>query len=416
MNGEPPAPAPLDPAQARFARHREARKAGDDDAILAASREAAVAASRDALAQGRGFIREAYGKLPDDPTPAEVIDAEADALRKMSWTARAALLANGEAEAGGSSIRPLSDWIHAKDPDPVIWRHAGNERWPLASVGEPAILSAPGGSGKSYLTLSVAIAATRAHAAEESDADALGFGVKPGPVILAAYEDSPERLAGRVKRVTGDDSIPAHLHILADPDPLFYGDPDSHRGQALPGAAWGTLWQAAQALRPSLIVIDPASEALADISASEAGPVRTFLRSLARESAAIKAGVLIVAHDTKAARNEARAGGDPGAGAVAGSSAWFDRARGVAYMHTDPVFPAGRIVEVIKANHGRARWGVTLTPAYGGQFGDFRGWQHSGDIEPDDMAATLKPPKDDAKGKGAKRSSKGAAGFNEPPP
>ena len=51
------------------------------------------------------------------------------------------------------------------------------------------------------------------------------------------------------------------------------------------------------------------------------GPARTFLRLLSQEAATAGCGVLLVAHDTKSARNLAMAGQDPGAGAVAGSAA-----------------------------------------------------------------------------------------------
>ena len=84
-------------------------------------------------------------------------------------------------------------------------------------------------------------------------------------------------------------------------------------------------------------------------------------------------GVLVVAHDTKAARNEAKASGEPGAGAVAGSAQWFDAARGVLYLHADPHVADCRIVECIKANHGRRGWGARLREVTGkdGRFSGF---------------------------------------------
>ena len=77
----------------------------------------------------------------------------------------------------------------------------------------------------------------------------------------------------------------------------------------------------------SMVVIDPASAALDSVSMNESGPVRAFMGALAREAKAAGCGVLVVAHDTKAARNAARDGGDRGAGAVAGSATWFDAPR-----------------------------------------------------------------------------------------
>ena len=62
-----------------------------------------------------------------------------------------------------------------------------------------------------------------------------------------------------------------------------------------------------------LVVIDPVSAALADVSTIETGPVRSFLRALTAEATAASAGVLLVAHDTKAAHDATRRGDDAGA-------------------------------------------------------------------------------------------------------
>ena len=76
-----------------------------------------------------------------------------------------------------------------------------------------------------------------------------------------------------------------------------------------------------QPAHPSLVIVDPVSAALADADTSQTGPARTFLGLLSQEAATAGCGVLLVAHDTKSARNLAMAGQDPGAGAVAGSAA-----------------------------------------------------------------------------------------------
>ena len=102
------------------------------------------------------------------------------------------------------------------------------------------------------------------------------------------------------------------------------------------------LWRAVREVNARLVVIDPVSAALADVSTSETGPVRAFLRGLAREVAPNEAdnwagcGVLLVAHDTKSARDATRRGEDPGAGVVAGSAAWYDGSRGVLALMRDP--------------------------------------------------------------------------------
>ena len=110
------------------------------------------------------------------------------------------------------------------------------------------------------------------------------------------------------------------------------------------------------------MMIDPAAAAL-DGATNDSGPVRRFMDELRRKAETSGAGVLVVAHDTKSARNEAKAGGDPGAGAVAGSAAWFDACRGVLYLRPDPVDRDRWLLECTKANYGRTGWGALLIKA-----------------------------------------------------
>ena len=158
----------------------------------------------------------------------------------------------------------------------------------------------------------------------------------------------------------GPDPDPAQIPHWPDPGPLYHGF-DGGNGQD-PGADWPALWAAVRELAPSLVVIDPASSALADASMNEGGPVRAFMGALAREADAAGCGVLVVAHSTKADR----ATDEPGPGAVAGSATWFDAARGLLYLtwkaakHDDRDTERRRELRCIKANHGRSGWSVTL--------------------------------------------------------
>ena len=122
---------------------------------------------------------------------------------------------------------------------------------------------------------------------------------------------------------------------------------------------WERLWREIKATAPALVIVDPASAALADADTSQTGPARTFLR-LCSQEAATAGCVLLVAHDTKSARNLAMAGQDPGAGAVAGSAAWYDGARGVLTLVPDPTARGERLLVAIKANYGRTGWGAQL--------------------------------------------------------
>ena len=62
------------------------------------------------------------------------------------------------------------------------------------------------------------------------------------------------------------------------------------------------MWEEIKAARPSLVIVDPVSAALADADTSQTGPARTFLRNLSQEAETAGCGVLVVAHDTKDAK------------------------------------------------------------------------------------------------------------------
>ena len=111
-------------------------------------------------------------------------------------------------------------------------------------------------------------------------------------------------------------------------------------------------------MRPSLVIVDPVSAALADADTSQTGPARTFLRLLSQEAATADCGVLLVAHDTKSARNLAMAGQDPRS---RGRRRFRGHPRGVLTLVPDPAARDSRLLVVIKANYGRTGWGAQLT-------------------------------------------------------
>ena len=123
---------------------------------------------------------------------------------------------------------------------------------------------------------------------------------------------------------------------------------------------WPDLWDYVGEVGARLLVIDPASAALADADVSQTGPVRQFLRALTRKAEQAGCGVLIVAHSTKSARAAVQAGEDPGAGAVAGSAAWYDGARGVLTLEPHKDARNLRVLSCVKANYGRTGWGCIL--------------------------------------------------------
>lgn len=342
----------------------------DPETAEALARETAELADelREAVHSPEPVRRIIVDPLRDAAFHASVAGSEAEAARILRDALRLPLPA-------------LADWRDVPIPAPILWRDPGpdpgGERLADAvlSAGEVGILAAEGGTGKSTVTLALALAAARAAQDGADYGAACGLRVRPGPTLVVGYEDSPTRQAHRLRWIaerTGAPEIPPEVRTWADPAPLFLANREAPGG-ADPGPEWSRLWEAVRALSPSLVVVDPVSLALEGATVSEAGPVRAFLAALRREAEAGGFGVLAVAHSTKAARTEARATGDPGPGAVAGSAAWYDAARGVLTLTRDPQDPERRILEAAKANHGRSGWGAALAPreTVGGRFAGF---------------------------------------------
>ena len=306
--------------------------------------------------------------------------------------------------AGGPLLVDATDYANMDQPAPVLWRDPGHlfadddRTDAVLSVGEVAILSSAGGLGKSTITLNIA---HNAVSTEGTYGTACGLRVAAGPVVMVSYEDSPVRIAHRLAWY--DHDRPG-IHLWSDPAPLWMADAD-RRGQSRAGSSWDRLWQSVRQVSARLVIIDPVSAALADVSTSETGPVRAFLRELAREAAPDRAigwdgcGVLLVAHDTKSARDAIRRGEDPGAGVVAGSAAWYDGSRGVLSLMRDPYEGSDdRLLECVKANYGYTGWGARLVERIGDD-GGFRGLDLGVPLARADLEAAKHPPEDDTKTK-----------------
>ena len=297
--------------------------------------------------------------------------------------------------------RPLfedvSKYATAPQPAPVLWRDpdpadpdpgADPDRCDaVLSAGEVAILAAAGGIGKSTLVAAELVSAALTGADLGTDyGAACGLRVVPGPVALVSYEDATVRLARRLTW-PNNGKAPPGLYSWPNPPSLWVADAD-HGAGSRPCAEWEALWRNVSDLGARLVVIDPVSAALADVSTNDTGPVRAFLRALTAEAEAASVGVLLVAHDTKAARNAAARGEDPGAGVVAGSAAWYDGARGVLSLVND-LASDDRLLECVKANYGRTGWGARLIERTGPS-GTFRGFELGARLTPADLAATKK--------------------------
>ena len=259
------------------------------------------------------------------------------------------------------------DW-GATPPPWIIRRDDSDGTGRLVSEGEVAILTGAGGLGKSIVVLSLIAASGK------EPGRSCGLELRQGPVVLVSYEDNPIWLAIRLQWYV--DKAPEHVYVWLDPDPLYRGGDDA-------GVCprWDVLWAKVRDLGATLVVIDPASAALLDVDTSQTGPVRDFIRQLAREATAAKCGVLVIAHSTKQARNLERTGDDPGAGVVSGSAAWYDGVRGVLSLSknaSDEIY-----LRCAKANYGRPGWVIPLQERTDPRSGRFHGFEVATQQNPD---------------------------------
>lgn len=316
-----------------------------------------------ALARARRWLA-TPAALPSPPPVAmetERVAAIPDA-RARNTAARKLLARYVEHAEAIAPPAPLSECWDTPPPEAILWRD-GEPDSVVMAVGEPALLAGAGGLGKSSLCVLLAVAAAA------GKGSACGFGIPPGPVVILSYEESRARIAARVRWCAGREV--AERIFAVSPAPLWEPGTDRSGQLTRPGPGWARLWNTVGRVGASLVIVDPVSAALPDVSTTQTGPVRGLMSALAAASEATGAGVLLVAHDTKAARNLVREGGQPGAGAVAGSAAWHDAARGVMYMRQDVQHDA-KVVTIEKCNHGRAGWGVVLAERYG-PGGEYRG-------------------------------------------
>ena len=261
--------------------------------------------------------------------------------------------------------KPMEGWYDAPLPEAILWRCGSNSApgdepaGAMMSVGEVTVLSGPGGLGKSTLSLAVAAGAA-AGMVDKKPVQACGLWVRPGPVVIQNHEDAPARMKTRLKWYAKKDSAAwKHIFPVENPRALWRMERNSS-GESHPGEGWQRLWRLVRETRAKLVILDAAKYIFPGAPNADPGPIAEFYRALSAEAEQCGCGVLIVAHDTKAARNLSRAGEDPGASTVAGSASWQDSARGVLYLHRDLLLPERLVVEAVKANYGPDGWGVLL--------------------------------------------------------
>ena len=217
---------------------------------------------------------------------------------------RAQLRAGGvdEEPAPAPDLVTGAEAVDLPSPETVLRLSALSlNRPPIVSIGEPAILAAPGGAGKSYIALALlaAAAAPRGPArdvfvAESPWREALGFELRRGPMLLISYEDSCGRIGERLGRIGAPRETLDHLHIWDDPPGLF--SPASGVGGAEPSGGFSMLEAAIRNVGPSLVVIDPISAMMGACGLNDPTAARAAIRAIARLSTETGAGVLLIAH------------------------------------------------------------------------------------------------------------------------
>ena len=261
--------------------------------------------------------------------------------------------------------RPLAASAHFRpaatitDPLPrPILRAAGMSGAVLAD-GAVCLLSGAGGAAKS--TLATTLALDMAYGGQLVDPDRGGgmgtgfsglFDVRPGPVMVASYEDPAGVLSWRLKdlaRARGaEDAVRNRVHVAHMVGMPLYGPTESYNARPEPMRGWAHLWDNVDRIRPALVIIDPALDAYTG-DPNNLAAVREFVSALGAAAAARSCGVLLVAHSRKAARGKDSDPFDPGQ--VGGVGAWADAARGVLTLTGQG---DNRTLAIAKANWGRA--------------------------------------------------------------
>lgn len=258
----------------------------------------------------------------------------------------------------------------------VLGGNAEHGEGAVLEAGEVLVLSGSGGAGKSTVARDIAL--SMGCAKDDAPGKACGgvFAVTGGRALLAVYEDKPEKVCWRLTalaRVRGEDAQAAldagRVGVLdlssGDGWPLYGPPPGGHASDPpVPLKGWAVLWRRAEKMNARIVVIDPLLSSFHG-EANSPRDARVFLGALAREAERHGAGVLLIAHSSKAARGFNADIFDPGQ--VGGSSHWTDGTRGAMAFDWDQraVTERGkpprylndgkRALAVLKANAGPSR-------------------------------------------------------------
>ena len=232
-------------------------------------------------------------------------------------------------EADGAMARrpiELSTWVGQPEPEARSWLVRD---W--LSAGRVALLTGPGGVGKSRLVLQLA-AGISSGGEENEDAwigaprgvISLGTAVEPegSPVVYASWEDEPEEVWRRLSEISGDAApwvTPERLHQLHIADMAGHGPIWAPSGSrhisalaSITEAGEELRWRC-EGVKARLLVLDPLAAAYAG-DENARGLVRAFVSDWDAWGRAHGCAVLLVAHPPKS--NALYAGSTDWQGAV----------------------------------------------------------------------------------------------------
>ena len=342
---------------------------------------------------------------------AQAPDPDATLLRRASRAALAEIAGLLDRRVPLTVPQLVDDW-------PPTLLSGGGLGGALLTAGEILVVAGDGGIGKSTLLTATLLGIAGRESTGVGRLPGGIFEAVGGPVLYAAHEDRGG-VVGSVARwaatngpwsEASDDARAAALgrfHVLGMRGRPLFGPPSGGSYNAPPGAlpGWADLWEAAAAIRPAVVVVDPALAAYTG-DANSAPPVRAFLDALRGEAEKLGCGVIIAAHSVKAARR-ARQNPTPDpfdVGQVGGSAAWFDGVRGVLSLTRRGGAGDGLTVAVCKSNYGPAWRLLDVRPvrrdrsdrhngALCGFVADSAGWQRLEEWQ-------AKQPDGDAEGRG----------------
>ncbi len=269
-------------------------------------------------------------------------------------------------------FKPVSE-IEPFLPKPILG--AEGVGGAVLTEGNVCILSGQGGAAKTTLTTSIALSFAASTEMESGNMCPLRDGIfrgTGGRVMVASFEDAANAMSFRLhglaeiwhrqerdSRIT--QALKEKIWCGALPEPLYMGE-----GNNLPEPteAWDCLWEIANEFKPKLIIIDPIVGAYLG-SGNDPPRVFAFIKALANEARKIDAGVLLVGHSNKAARQSAKY--DPfDAGHIAGTGAWTDAARGVMILTKDQreSNEGKNNLAISKANFGPAYIEMHISPIF----------------------------------------------------